>query len=330
MGVKLKDLVIGREIKLKELSGRTIAVDAFNWIYQFLTTIRLADGSYLTDDSGEITSHLNGLFYRTMNLLANEIMPIFVFDGPAPKFKKATNMERARMKEEAKKRAEEAKTEEERVMYMKRSVTINNNIISSSKELLSLMGVNVVQAPAEGEAQAAHINISGSAYGVASQDYDSLLFGATKLIRNLSITNRRKLPGKGISIEVFPQIIDKKAYESIGIDREQLILIALFIGTDYNRGVKGIGPKKALTIVKNEGRDAILGKYDFGCDYDIKEVFDYFLHPNVIDVTMPFVPRTIDRKKLIEFLSDKHSFSKDRMEAYLEKIKKEDSLLKYG
>jgi flap endonuclease-1 len=329
MGVKLKDLAIGREIKLKDLSGKTIAVDAFNWIYQFLTTIRLADGSYLTDRSGDITSHLNGLFYRTMNLLTNDVTPIFVFDGSAPKFKKATNIERARIREEAKKRAEEAKTEEERAMYMKRAVTINDKIISSSKELLSLMGINVIQAPAEGEAEAAHINSNGSAYGVASQDYDALLFGANKLIRNLNITNRRKLPSKGISTEVPPEVIDKKAYEDLGIDREKLVLIALFIGTDYNRGVKGIGPKKALAIVKKEKKEAIFNSYDFGCDYSINEVFDYFMHPNVTD-TETAIPLHMDKGKLIDFLCDRHSFSKERMESYLDKINKEESLLKYG
>lgn len=329
MGVKLKDLGLGRSITIKELAGKTIAVDAFNWIYQFLTTIRLSDGSYLTDRSGEITSHLNGLFYRTMNLLINNMTPIFVFDGPAPKFKKATNIERAKRKEEAVKRAESAKTEEERTMYMKRAVNINNNIISSSKELLSLMGVRVIQAPAEGEAQAAHINMKGNAYGVASQDYDTLLFGAGRLIRNLSITKKRKLPRKGISMDVSPEIIEKKSYLNIGLDREKLILISLFVGTDYNRGVKGIGPKKALAIVKKEKKAEIFGKYNFDCDYDIKDVFDYFMHPNVSDINTETSPK-MDREKLTEFLCEKHSFSEDRMTAYLDKIKKEDSLLRYG
>ena len=105
MGVKLKELVHGREVTLKDLSGKLIAVDAFNWIYQFLTTIRLSDGAYLTDKRGNITSHLNGLFYRSMNLLAENVRPWFVFDGPAPKFKKSTNMERHKAKEEAKVRA---------------------------------------------------------------------------------------------------------------------------------------------------------------------------------------------------------------------------------
>lgn len=332
MGVKLKDLVHGKEIKLGDLAGKTIAIDAFNWIYQFLTTIRLADGSYLTDREGNITSHLNGLFYRSMNLIGNNIRPWFIFDGSAPKFKKATNLERARIREEAKILAENAKTEEEKAMYLRRAVKINDYVISSSKELLELMGIPVLQAPAEGEAQAARLNADGLVYGVASQDYDTLLFGASKLIRNLNITNKRKVQNKGISVTVTPEIIESKDYVgNLGVTREQLILIALFVGTDYNEGVKGIGPKKALAIVKKESKEEILRKYDFGSEYEINEVFDYFINPNALEVKEKAAQAGFDKDKLIEFMSSKHSFDADRISSYLEKFSRHDvSLFNYG
>lgn len=332
MGVKLKEIVHGHEIGLKDLGGKAIAVDAFNWIYQFLTTIRLADGSYLTDREGNITTHLNGLFYRSMNLLSNNVHPWFVFDGPAPKFKKATNIERAKAREEAKVLAEQAKTEEEKAMYLRRAVKIDDYIISSSKELLKLMGIPVLQAPAEGEAQAAELNSKGLVYGVASQDYDTILFGANRLIRNLNITNKRKIPNKGITSAVLPEIIESKAYqEALGINREQLILIALFVGTDYNGGVKGIGPKKALSIVKKESKENILKSYDFGSEYDINEIFDYFIHPNVSQTAIRENKMDIQRDKLIDFLCAKHSFAEDRIKTYLDKAKKEEtSLFDYG
>ncbi len=332
MGVKLKDIVHGREIELKDLAGKSIAVDAFNWIYQFLTTIRLADGSYLTDKEGNITTHLNGLFYRSMNLLINDIKPSFVFDGQAPKFKKATNLERARVREEARNLAEQAKTEEERAMYMRRAVKIDDYIISSSKELLGLMGIPVIQAPAEGEAQAAQINSKGLVYGVASQDYDTLLFGANKLIRNLNVSNKKKLKNKGITANVSPEIIDNKSYsESLGLSREQLIMIALFVGTDYNDGVKGIGPKKALAIVKKENIQDMMKTYDFGSSYDIKEVFEYFMHPNVKEISEAPVATSLQTEKLIDFLCNKHSFEEDRIRSYLDKAKKQEgSLFNYG
>lgn len=331
MGVKLKDIVHGKEIGLSDLSGKMIAVDAFNWIYQFLTTIRLADGAYLTDRQGKVTSHLNGLFYRSMNLLSGNIRPWFIFDGPPPKFKKSTNAERNKIREEAKALAARAKTEEERAMYLKRAVRIDDYIISSSKELLTMMGIPTMQAPAEGEAQAARLNADGAVYGVASQDYDTLLFGANRLIRNLSISNKKKIANKGISSMVLPEIIESKAYkEGLGISREQLILIALFVGTDYNEGVKGIGPKKALQLVKKERKEKLLGGYDFGSEYDIKEIFDYFMSPQV-QGTEPQKGVTFQKEKLVEFLCAEHSFDEMRIRSYIDKVKtNERSLFDYG
>ncbi len=332
MGVKLKDLVPGKEVTLKDLSGKLIAVDAFNWIYQFLTTIRLSNGSYLTDSEGNITSHLNGLFYRSMNLLAENITPWFVFDGTAPKFKKPTNIERHKAKEEAKVRAKNAVTEEERVMYLRRTTEINDYIISSAKELLVAMGIPILQAPAEGEAQAARLNSDGLVYGVASQDYDTLLFGANRFIRNLNVTNKRKIIRKGITSIVLPEIIESKAYEAtLGINREQLVLIAMLIGTDYNTGVMGIGPKKALSIVKKESKAEILKKYAFGSEHATEEIFDYFMNPNAIEIRDKPALRGINRDTLIDFLCNRHSFEAARINAYLDKMNKtEGSLFDYG
>lgn len=332
MGVKLKDLVHGREIGLKDLAGKSIAIDAFNWIYQFLTTIRLADGSYLTDKEGNITTHLNGLFYRSMNLLANNIKPWFIFDGQPPKFKKATNVERARAKELALDMAEKAKTEEERSMYLRRAVKIDDYIISSSKELLAKMGIPVLQAPSEGEAQASELNSSGLVYGVASQDYDALLFGANKLIRNLNITNKKKMPNKAVTSTVLPEIIESKSYqEALGITREQLVLIALFVGTDYNDGVKGIGPKKAFALVKKENKEQILNSYDFGTSCDIKEIFEYFLHPNVVKLAERKEPTKLNKDEIVDFLCNRHSFDEIRIRSYLDKVcSEETSLFNYG
>ena len=317
---------------MKELAGRSLAIDAFNWIYQFLTTIRLADGSYLTDKEGNITTHLNGLFYRSLNLLSNNITPIFVFDGRAPKFKKATAMEREEAKMEAEKLAESAATREERLMYMRRTVRIDNYIVDSSKELLTAMGIPFFQAPAEGEAQAARINADGLVYGAASQDYDTLLFGAGRLIRNLNITNRKKVTGKGITTAVMPEIIESGDYvKTLGISREQLVVLSLLVGTDYNRGVNGIGPKKALSLVKKESTDKIMGSYDFGCDYSIREVYEYFLNPNVSEMHDEVRLKRLERENLIDFMCTKHGFDLQRISSAVDKIKKDEaSLFDYG
>ncbi|MCL5106653.1 MAG: flap endonuclease-1 [Candidatus Parvarchaeota archaeon] len=332
MGVKLKELFESNSIKLSELSGKAIAVDAFNWIFQFLTTIRLADGSYLTDSKGRVTTHLNGLFYRSISLLENRIKPVFVFDGKAPKFKKETLLEREKTKEEAMEKMEHAATPEEKAMYMRRLSRIDDYIIDSSKELLLYLGIPYVQAPAEGEAQAARLNQQGKVFAAASQDYDTILFGAKKVVRNLNITNKRKINGKGITTSVSPEIIDSISNLSrLGITREQLITLSLFVGTDYNKGVEGIGPKKALKLVKDKSRDELFSAYDFRSDYDIKEIYEYFVSPNTVEIDKDLNPNRIEKEKLIKFLCEEHSFSEERVKQYIDKVKTEDnSLSLYG
>ena len=332
MGVKLKELFEPTKIKMSELSGKVIAIDAFNWIFQFLTTIRLADGSYLTDSKGRVTTHLNGLFYRSVSMLENRVKPVFVFDGKAPKFKKETLQERERTKEEAMIKMQNASTAEEKAMYMRRLSKIDDYIIDSSKELLSYLGIPYVQAPAEGEAQAAYLSMQGKVFAAASQDYDTLLFGAKKVVRNLNLTNKKKVSGKGITTSVLPELIDAGSNLSrLGITRDQLITLSLFVGTDYNKGVDGIGPKKALKIVKEKSREEIFSSYDFRSDYGIKEIYEYFISPNVIEVGEDLNPKKVNNEKLVSFLCDEHSFSKDRVNQYLEKIKiEENSLSFYG
>ncbi|MGC8533652.1 MAG: flap endonuclease-1 [Candidatus Parvarchaeum sp.] len=330
MGVKLNGLFESKKIKIAELSGKAIAIDAFNWIFQFLTTIRLADGSYLTDSKGRVTTHLNGLFYRSVSLLENRIKPVFVFDGKAPKFKKETLQEREKTKEEALEKMEYASTPEEKAMYMRRIARIDDYIIDSSKELLGYLGIPYVQAPAEGEAQAAVLSQQGKVFAAASQDYDTLLFGAKKVVRNLNITNKRKISGKGITAGVSPEIIDASYnLNKLGISREQLIVLSLFVGTDYNKGVDSIGPKKALKLVKEKSKGDLFNTYDFRADYDINEIYEYFISPNVIEVSQDLNPGRINREKLIKFLCDEHSFSVERVNQYLEKVKTEDNLLSF-
>ena len=198
--------------------------------------------------------------------------------------KKKTLEERHRIKSEAMELSKTAKTIEEKTMYLRRTAEIDSYIIDSSIELLNLMGIRTIKAPAEGEAQAARLNANGLVYAVASQDYDTILFGANRIVRNLNITNRKKVTGKGISTTVSPELIEaKKFFSETGLDREKAILIAMMVGTDYNKGVMGIGPKKALKIVKEETREQILSKYDFRTENDVNEVYNYFISPNVVD-----------------------------------------------
>jgi len=330
VGVNLRELVapIKMTVELSELAGRVIDIDAYNALYQFLAIIRQRDGTPLIDAYGRITSHLNGLFYRTINLLEAGVKPVYVFDGKPPELKAAELEARMRQKEIARVKYEEALARgdlEEARIYAQQTSMLTKPMVEDAKKLLDYMGIPWVQAPSEGEAQAAYMTRKGDVWASASQDYDSLLFGTTRLVRNLTITGRRKLPRKNVYVEVKPEVIELESLlKHHGLTREQLVYIAILVGTDYNPGgVKGVGIKRALRLVKElKELDAILralGSPKFPADpHKIAEVF---LKPEVTDdYTLEW--REPDRDKIIEFLCEEHSFSPKRVENALERAEK--------
>ncbi len=307
MGVALKNLVEVEKIELESLFNKAIAVDAFNWIYQFLSTIRLQTGEPLRDSKGNITSHLSGLFFRNMNLLKKGIKLVYVFDGVPPKFKEKTILEREKRKAEAKKLLEETGD----IKYAQQTAELTEDMIKESKELLSAMGIPYVNAPSEGEAEAAYLVRKGVVWASASQDWDSLLFGSPRLIRNLNITGRRKLPGKDIYVMIHPELIElEKVLNELKITREQLILIGMIIGNDFMDGIKGYGPKKAYKLVKELSKDEIFKKFGWG-ELE-EEVFQFFKNPPTADVEISF--GTPNWEKIKKILVDEHEFSEERIE----------------
>jgi len=320
MGVNLKDLVPKKEVELTSLSGKKIAIDAFNACYQFLSIIRdKMTGELLRDSKGRITSHLSGLFYRTSNLIEVGIKPAYVFDGEPPEFKKKVIEERERAKEEARKKWEEAlERGEKAITYAQATSILTEEMVEECKKLLEYMGVPYVQAKSEGEAQCAYMCKKGVVWASASQDYDSILFGSPRLVRNLSITGKRKLPRKEIYIEIKPEIVElDEVLRSLGINREQLIMIGLLIGTDYNEGIKGIGPKTALKIVKEKELGEIMKGFEWGVE--IEEIYNFFLNPKVTD-DFKLEWKFPDREKIIKFMVDEHDFSLERVEKVVEKL----------
>ena len=190
MGVNLSPIVEAEEIGLDALRGRTVAVDAYNTIFQFLSIIRQPDGKPLMDQDGNVTSHLSGILYRTANLIEAGVEPVFVFDGKANDLKAETIEGRIARWEKAKREYEEALAAgdlEKAFSKAQQTSRMTHEILESSKELLDLLGIPVVQAPSDGEAQAAYMCSKGSVYAAASQDFDSILFGAPILVRNLFI-----------------------------------------------------------------------------------------------------------------------------------------------
>ncbi len=322
MGVDIGEILEREEVDIEYFSGKKIAIDAFNTLYQFLSTIRQPDGTPLRDSKGRITSHLSGILYRVSNMVEVGIKPIFVFDGEPPKFKKKEIERRRKIREEAEVKWKMAKDVEEARKYAQMAVRVDEYVVESSKKLLNLMGIPIVQAPSEGEAQAAYIVMKGDADYTGSQDYDSLLFGSPKLARNLAITGRRKLPGKNVYVEVKPEVIDLEYnLKKLGITREQLIDIALLVGTDYNEGIEGIGVRKAYKYVKAYGNIfKVLNVLKVKVEEPIEEIREFFLNPPTTD-EYKITFREPDVDGIIEFLCEEHDFSRERVEKAVEKLK---------
>lgn len=326
MGVNLRAIVPKTVAKLEDLSGKSIAIDAYNALYQFLAIIRQPDGTPLKDSTGKITSHLSGLLYRTSNLVKMGIKPIYVFDGIPPGLKEIEIKRRMKAKEEAFVKYEQAlakgKVEEAR-MYAQATSRLKDYMEEDSKRFLSLMGIPWIQAPSEGEAQAAHITRQGDSDYCASQDYDSLLFGAPKLIRNVTVSGRRKLPGKNVYINVVPEVVElSNVLKECGITYEQLIDVAILIGTDFNPdGIKGLGPKTALKLIKEHENleNALPHLKNAEFPAEPQRIREIFLHPKVrADYKLEW--KELDMEGVVDFLCREKDFSEDRVRKALEKM----------
>ncbi len=326
MGVQITEIMKGKEIEVNQLSGKKIAIDAYNWAYQFLSIIRdRFTGEPLKDSKGRVTSTHSGFFYRTAKLVEAGIIPIYVFDGTPPAFKRKTIEARRVIKEEAMENLEKARDDgdKEKIrLYAQATSRFTDEMKEEVKKLLNLMGVGWIQAPSEGEAQMARIVKENSLWAGASQDWDSMMFGSPRLIRNLSITGRRKVARKEAYIEVKPELLElQNVLSGLGITREQLIIMGILIGTDYNPGgIRGIGPKNALKMVKeHKTLERVMGNVEWNFDTTSSEIYDFFINPPTESCAIPNVKP--DWEQLKDFLLD-HDFSMERINSTLNKIKK--------
>ncbi|MHB2037630.1 MAG: flap endonuclease-1 [Nitrososphaerales archaeon] len=325
MGVNLRTIAEPKKIDLEDLRGKKIAIDAFNALYQFLSIIRGMTGELLRDNKGRVTSHLSGLFYRNMNLLETGIKLVYVFDGVSPKLKSAEIERRREVKVQAGQKYKEAfekKDYEAAKKYASATSYLDNQMVEESKKLLDLMGIPWIQAPSEGEATAAHLNTTGVVDYAASQDYDSLLFGATKLVRNVTISGKRKLPNRSVRVDVIPETITlSEVLAANSMTREQLIDIGILLGTDFNPdGFPGIGPATALKLIKKYSRIEDVPELNGKVDFDPNEIREIFLHPQVSTKQVDFDQTAPDRSGLSHFLIDEHDFSKERIETALQRL----------
>ncbi|MEA3190061.1 MAG: flap endonuclease [Thermoplasmata archaeon] len=257
MGIDLGDVVVRRPVTMQHFAGKRVALDAWNILYQFLASIRGPDGTPLTDPQGRVTSHLTGVLHRTGALVEAGVRPVFVFDGAPHALKADTLAHRQARKVEAQ-AAYDAAVEAGDLATARTKAQQTSRLtvpmVEQAQRLLRALGIPVLQAPGEGEAQAAWMVQQGLADATVSQDFDALLFGTPVLVRNLGVGGRRKMPGKQVWVDVPPEEIPLAAsLAALGLTREQLVDCALLVGTDFHPGVQGIGPKKAVALLQKHG-----------------------------------------------------------------------------
>lgn len=327
MGLNLKELVFREKTKLEVFSSKVIAVDAYNAIYQFLASIRGPDGLQLSDSEGRITSHLSGLLYRNINFLSLGIKPVYVFDGKSPSLKTAEIERRKQIKKDATVKYEKAIAEgnmEDARKFAQQTTSMKDGMVKESKQILSYFGIPYIDAPSEGEATAAHMTNTGQAYASASQDFDSILFGAKRLIRNFTNSGRRKIPNRNTYVEIEPEIIEtQKTLDSLKITREQLVDVGILIGTDFNpNGFDRIGPKTALKMIKQHSRlEDIPQIQEQLHQIDYEQIRKIFLDPIVADVD-EIVFGDVDYEGMTNYLVKERSFSEERIQSSLNRLKK--------
>ncbi len=309
MGVNLRDLIEGREIEWGELKGKKIAVDAMNTLYQFLSIIRQPDGTPLMDASGKITSHITGLFYRTIRVYENGVKPCYVFDGEPPELKGRELGDRKERKRKAEEKWREAKDRgdlEEAKKYASMTSRFTKEMLQDSKDLITAMGLPLVEAPSEGEAQCAFMCKKGDVYATGSQDYDALLVGSPRLIKNMTMQEKFQLE----RIELQDNL------DRLGLTREQLVDVAILAGTDFNKGgVKGIGPKKGYKIVK-EGK---IGEYKEALGEKYGMIKKIFMEPRTTD-NYELKWEKPDPESMRRILIDEHSFSEMRVDRGIKRL----------
>ncbi len=325
MGVNLTPVVVRHPTTLAALRGRTVAVDGNLELYQFLSVVRLRDGRPLMDAEGRVTSHLSGLVFRTTRLITNfDIRPVFVFDGPPPALKHAEIKKRREARARAQQQYHAAVAAGDLGTAWSKAVTstrLTRAMVDDAKRLLTLLGIPWVQAPSEGEAEAAFLAQRGDVWAAASKDYDSLLFGAPRLVRFLAVGSSEFLPSVGRARAVPPEVLDlEENLRDLHLTRAQLVDAAILVGTDFFEGVEGIGPKTAVKRMREWGTlDAAPPEIRPLLPRNLDEIRSFYLEPPVVD---PGALRAspVKATEVMRFLCDERGFSAERVRPVIDRL----------
>jgi len=312
-----------KENEIKNYFGRKVAIDASMSIYQFLIAVR-QDGNLLTNDEGETTSHLMGIFYRTIRMVDNGIKPLYVFDGKPPEMKGGELMKRHEKREEAQKqleKAEELGDAEGVNKFNKRLVKVTKQHNDECKQLLKLMGIPYIEAPCEAEAQCAALVKAGKVYATATEDMDGLTFGSDILLRHLTFSEARKMPIKEFHLS--------KVLSELELTQEQFIDLCILLGCDYCDSIRGVGPKRAIELIKQHKSIEEILKHIDGKKFTIPEDWPYeearrlFKEPEVADPTTLDIKWTDpDEEELIKFMCEQKGFNEERIRNGTKKLSK--------
>ncbi|EQC38324.1 flap endonuclease-1 [Saprolegnia diclina VS20] len=325
-----------KEMQMSQLSGRSVAIDASMALYQFLIAVRsTGDGggaAQLTNEAGEVTSHIQGMFNRTIRLMEHGVKPVYVFDGKPPVMKSGELAKRTERRQEAQanlKTATEEGNQDDIDKFTKRLVRATPQHSEDCKELLGLMGVPFITAPCEAEATCAALAKAKKVFAAGTEDMDVVTFGTPVLFRRLTIAASRKLPILEIRLE--------KVLEELNLTYDQFVDLCILCGCDYCDTIFGIGPKKALNAIKEhktiENFIAHLEKHPskgvtvpqdwLGEDAIYKQARGMFIEAEVADVSeIDFKWKDPSVDELRAFLVEKHGFNAERVLNGIEKLKK--------
>ncbi|KAH0794278.1 Flap endonuclease 1 [Histomonas meleagridis] len=305
-----------KKIRIDQLMGKTIAIDASLQIYQFLVSVRHI-GNQLVDEEGNTTSHLQGILTRTVNFITNGIKPIYVFDGKPPEVKSAELQKRAERRQEAEAQLEaaiEAGNEEDINRFSRRTVRMDPQQVEECKRLLKCMGIPYVEAPCEAEAECAALCKAGLAEATATEDMDSLAHATPVLIRHIA------KPDEIVSISY------EKVLEETQLTHEQFIDFCILCGCDYTNTIKNIGPKRAYELIKqhktieNVVKTIDKNKYPVPDDFDYQSARDMFLHHEVVTEGLVFKWGKPNKEEMIKFLVEEKGFNQGRVESIAQKL----------